>query len=76
MSNIVLYARFSSHSQTEQSIEGQQQACYAYAKQNGYTILHEYIDRAISGLADKQQHTRTVSFHCQQSFFEIRVFYL
>lgn len=26
--NVVIYARFSSHSQTEQSIEGQLKVCY------------------------------------------------
>ena len=30
--NVVIYARFSSHSQTEQSIEGQLRVCYEYAK--------------------------------------------
>lgn len=47
--NVVIYARFSSHSQNEQSIEGQLKVCYEYAKQNGYNVISEYIDRAISG---------------------------
>lgn len=47
--NIVIYARFSSHSQNEQSIEGQLKTCYNFANQKGYTIVGEYIDRAISG---------------------------
>ncbi len=49
--NVVIYARYSSHSQTEQSIEGQIKACEAHAQQNGYTIIAQYIDRAISGTA-------------------------
>jgi len=52
--NIVIYARFSSHNQTEQSIEGQLQVCYEYAKKNGYTVVGEYIDRAISGTTDNR----------------------
>ena len=36
--NVVIYARFSSHSQTEQSIEGQLKECYAYAERMGYTV--------------------------------------
>lgn len=52
--NVVIYARFSSHSQTEQSIEGQLQVCYEYAKKNGYTVVGEYIDRAISGTTDNR----------------------
>ena len=34
--NIVIYARYSSRSQTEQSIEGQLQICYEFAKNNGH----------------------------------------
>ena len=50
--NAVIYARFSSHNQTEQSIEGQLKTCYEFAQKNGYTIVGEYIDRAISGTTD------------------------
>ena len=34
--NVVIYARYSSDRQTEQSIEGQLKECYAYARRNGY----------------------------------------
>ena len=51
---VVIYARFSSHSQTEQSIEGQLRECYSYAKKNDFLILHEYIDRAMTGTNDKR----------------------
>lgn len=50
----VIYARFSSHSQTEQSIEGQLRECYEYAKRNDLVVVHEYIDRALSGTSDKR----------------------
>lgn len=50
----VIYARFSSHGQTEQSIEGQLRECYEYAKRNDLIILPEYIDRALSGTNDKR----------------------
>ncbi len=49
---VVIYARFSSHSQTEQSIEGQLKVCYQYAQQNNLTVIGEYIDRAFSGKTD------------------------
>ncbi len=45
--NVVIYARFSSHSQTEQSIEGQLKVCYEYAESNHYTVVGEYIDEAV-----------------------------
>ena len=44
--NAVIYARYSSHNQTEQSIEGQLRVCHEYANREGYTIVGEYIDRA------------------------------
>ena len=42
-------ARYSSDNQTELSIEGQLEVCYNYAKQNGFNVIREYIDRAVSG---------------------------
>ena len=36
------------------SIEGQLRECYAFAKRNGYTVVGEYIDRAISGKTDNR----------------------
>ena len=50
--NAVIYARYSSHNQTEQSIEGQLRDCHEYAKRYGLNIVGEYIDRAISGTTD------------------------
>jgi site-specific DNA recombinase len=52
--NVVIYARYSSHSQSEQSIEGQLQECYAYAKRSGYNVIKEYIDRALTGTTDNR----------------------
>lgn len=50
----VIYARFSSHNQTEQSIEGQLRECYEYARRHGLMIEGEYIDRALTGTTDKR----------------------
>lgn len=49
MPKAVIYARYSSHSQTEQSIEGQLRVNYEFAKREGYVVVGEYIDRAVSG---------------------------
>ena len=46
----VIYARYSSNKQSEQSIEGQLRDCYAYAEKHDITIVGEYIDRALSCL--------------------------
>lgn len=50
----VIYARYSSHSQGEQSIEGQLTEAHRYAAAKGYTVVHEYIDRAMSGRTDNR----------------------
>ena len=52
--NVVIYARYSSHNQHETSIEGQLKVCYDYCKRNKYTVIAEYIDRAISGTTDSR----------------------
>ena len=39
--NAVIYARYSSHNQTEQSIEGQLRVCHEYAKREGYAVVGE-----------------------------------
>ncbi len=54
MEKAVIYARFSSHSQTEQSIEGQLRVCKEYAERNNIEILYEYIDRATTGTNDNR----------------------
>ena len=54
MNKAVIYARYSSDSQSEQSIEGQMRVCKEYAEKNGYVIVGEYVDRAITGTNDKR----------------------
>lgn len=50
----VIYARYSSDNQREESIEGQLRECKAFAEKNGITILREYIDRAFSAKSDNR----------------------
>lgn len=50
----VIYARYSSDSQREESIEGQLRECTAFAEKNGITILRHYIDRAFSARTDNR----------------------
>lgn len=50
--NVVIYARFSSHNQTEQSIEGQIKVCKEYADRNNLSIIGIYKDEAKSGTRD------------------------
>ena len=46
--NVVLYMRYSSEAQTEQSIEGQERVCTEFCAREGYNIIRKYIDRATS----------------------------
>ena len=50
----VIYARYSSENQREESIEGQMRECYAFAKKNGISVVGEYIDRAFSAKTDRR----------------------
>lgn len=54
MKTAVIYARYSSDRQTEQSIEGQLRDCNEYAERNDIIILDTYIDRAMTGTNDKR----------------------
>ena len=54
MKTAVIYARYSSNSQTEQSIEGQLTVCQKYALDNGLHIVETYIDRAMTGTNDNR----------------------
>ena len=50
----VIYARFSSSGQREESIEGQIRECTRYAESKGYKIIGTYADRALSGTNDRR----------------------
>ena len=50
----VIYARYSSSGQREESIEGQIRECREYAKRHNIVIVGEYCDHAISGTSDKR----------------------
>ena len=39
----VIYARYSSDNQREESIEGQIRECTAYAEKNGFTVVKHYM---------------------------------
>lgn len=55
MKTAVIYARYSSDRQTEQSIEGQLHVCEEYAKKNEIIIVDTYIDRAMTGTNDNRE---------------------
>ncbi|MCL2077504.1 MAG: recombinase family protein [Oscillospiraceae bacterium] len=48
----VIYARYSSEQQTENSIEGQIRECKEYAERHNMKVVTAYIDRALSAKSD------------------------
>ena len=50
----VIYARYSSENQREESIDGQIRECYAFARKNNISVIAEYIDRAFSAKTDRR----------------------
>lgn len=68
--NAVVYARYSSHSQGEQSIDGQLSAAKKYAEAKGYTIVHEYIDRAMTGRNDNREEFQRMLSDCSKGWFQ------
>ena len=60
--NAVIYARYSSDRQREESIEGQLRECTEYAKKNNLTLLGTYVDRALSArTADRPDFQRMIA---------------
>ena len=54
MQTAVIYARYSSERQSEQSIEGQIRECMEYARRHDIAIVDTYIDRAMTGKNDNR----------------------
>ena len=53
-----LYVRFSSHNQTEQSIEGQTRVCRDFCKRHNIRIVEIYADRATSASKDIEKRVQ------------------
>lgn len=50
----VIYARYSSDSQREESIEGQLRECLEFANKIGVDVVANYIDRAMTATSDNR----------------------
>ena len=67
----VIYARYSSDSQREESIEGQIRECTEYANRNGMTILRSYIDRALSARTADRPEFQNMIRDSEKGLFDI-----
>ena len=67
----VIYARYSSDNQREESIEGQLRECTAFAEKNGITVLRHYIDRAVSAKTDNRPEFQNMIKDSGKKLFDI-----
>ena len=73
--NAVIYARYSSSNQREESIEGQIRICTEYAKKKGYKITNQYIDRAMTGKNDNRPAFRQMLNDSDKGMFDVLLVY-
>ncbi len=71
--NGVIYARYSSDNQREESIEGQVRECMEYAEKQGITILGTYIDRALSAKTDNRPEFQRMIKDSAKGLFDVAI---
>ena len=69
----VIYARYSTDSQREESIEGQIRECTAYAEKNGFTVVKHYIDRDVSAKTDNRPQFQQMIKDSERGIFDVIV---
>lgn len=67
----VIYARYSSDNQREESIEGQLRECTAFAEKNDIQIIDTYIDRALSAKTDHRPSFQQMIKDSAKEQFEV-----
>ena len=67
----VIYARYSSDNQREESIDGQLRECTAFAQHNDIQIVGEYIDRALSAKTDNRPEFQQMIKDSSKGIFDV-----
>lgn len=75
MPKAVIYARFSSHNQREESIEQQVAECKAFAAAKNLTVIDIYSDSAISGRSDRRPQFQRLRRDASKNIFEYIIAY-
>lgn len=75
MPKAVIYARFSSHNQREESIEQQVAECKAFAAAKNLTVIDIYADSAISGRSDRRPQFQRMRRDASKNIFEYIIAY-
>ena len=68
-----IYARYSSHSQKDTSIEQQFKEIREYCDRSGITILGEYADHAVSGTTDRRPEFQRCMRDCAKGKVQLLV---
>lgn len=76
MERAVIYARYSSDHQREESIDAQVRACREYCQRKGYLVTKIYADEAKSGksIAKRDQYKKMLA-DAQKNLFDVVVFH-
>ncbi len=75
MVTAVIYARYSSEAQTEQSIEGQIRVCKEFAERNDFLLVDTYIDRAMTGTNDNRAAFQKMMKDCTKKEWKAIIVY-
>ena len=67
----VIYPRYSSDNQREESIEGQIRECMEFAQKSGITVVGTYIDRALSAKTDNRPEFQRMIRDSYKGLFDV-----
>lgn len=68
----VIYARYShGPNQCDESIEGQVRECKEVAKKHGLMVIHEYIDKRLSGTSDERPDFQRMLRDSDRGLFDV-----
>ena len=76
MNSCVIYARFSSRGQNEQSIEAQVRICKEYAEKNNLEVVNHYIDKARTGTNDARPAFQKMIADAKTGTFQYIIVYM
>lgn len=75
MQKAVIYARYSSDRQNEQSIAGQVEVCQQWAKNNDTNVIDIYPDEALTGRTDKRPNFQRMIRDAKSGKFDYVIVY-
>lgn len=73
--NAVIYARYSSDNQREESIDAQLRICRRHCEERGYKIVREYVDEAFTATNDRRPSYQQMIADSKSGQFQVVVFH-